>query len=80
VPLEADSRNGPYPAPLDDEPLECVIISKWCICTVRKADAAFASGAHLTAIHTGVSCIETYLRLEQDRRGALGGLNQQRGN
>lgn len=50
---------------LDDELLKGgVILSEWCAFIVRDADAAFAGGAHLAAILTAVSGIETYLRSE----------------
>ena len=50
---------------LDDELLKGgVILSEWCTFIVRDADTAFAGGAHLAAILTAVSGIETYLRSE----------------
>lgn len=55
---------------LDDELLKGgVILSEWCIFIVRDADTAFASGAHLAAILTAVSGIETYLRSEHSKIG-----------
>lgn len=53
---------------LDDELLKGgVILSEWCAFIVRDADTAFASGAHLAAILTAVSGIETYLRSEHSK-------------
>jgi hypothetical protein len=50
---------------LDDELLKGgAIISEWCTFIIRDADMAFAGGAHLAAILTAVSGIETYLRSE----------------
>src|SRR6185369_15543747 len=50
---------------LDDELLKGgVILSEWCTFIVRDADTAFAGGAHLAAILTAVSGIETYVRSE----------------
>lgn len=50
---------------LDEELLKGgVILSEWCSFIVREADIAFAQGAHLAAILTAVSGIETYLRSE----------------
>jgi len=50
---------------LDDELLKGgVMLSEWCSCIVREADAAFASGAHLASILVAVSGIEAYLRSE----------------
>lgn len=55
---------------LDDELLKGgVILSEWCTFIVRGADAAFAGGAHLAAILTAVSGIETYLRSEHSVTG-----------
>jgi hypothetical protein len=55
---------------LDDELLKGgVILSEWCTFIVRDADTAFASGAHLAAILTAVSGIETYLRSEHSETG-----------
>lgn len=55
---------------LDDELLKGgVILSEWCAFIVREADTAFASGAHLAAILTAVSGIETYLRSEHSKTG-----------
>lgn len=57
-------------AALDDELLKGgVILSEWCTFIVRDADTAFASGAHLAAILTAVSGIETYLRSEHSKTG-----------
>jgi hypothetical protein len=50
---------------LDDELLKGgLILSEWCSFIVREADTAFAHGAHLAAILTAVSGIETHLRSE----------------
>ncbi|QNH05157.1 hypothetical protein HNQ27_21185 [Pseudomonas sp. B11D7D] len=55
---------------LDDELLKGgVILSEWCTFIVRDADTAFANGAHLAAILTAVSGIETYLRSEYSKTG-----------
>jgi len=55
---------------LDDELLKSgVILSEWCTFIVRDADTAFAGGAHLAAILTAVSGIETYLRSEYSETG-----------
>lgn len=55
---------------LDDELLKGgVILSEWCAFIVRDADTAFAGGAHLAAILTAVSGIETYLRSEHSTTG-----------
>lgn len=55
---------------LDDELLKGgVVLSEWCAFIVRDADTAFASGAHLAAILTSVSGIETYLRSEHSKTG-----------
>jgi hypothetical protein len=55
---------------LDDELLKGgVILSEWCSFIVRDADTAFAGGAHLSAILTAVSGIETYLRSEHAHTG-----------
>jgi hypothetical protein len=55
---------------LDDEMLKGgVVLSEWCAFIVRDADKAFASGAHLAAILTSVSGIETYLRSEHSKTG-----------
>lgn len=55
---------------LDDELLNGgIILSEWCTFIVRDADTAFASGAHLAAILTAVSGIETYLRSEYSKTG-----------
>lgn len=57
-------------AALDDELLKGgVILSEWCTVIVRDADMAFTSGAHLAAILTAVSGIETYLRSEHSKTG-----------
>ncbi len=50
---------------LDEELLKGgVLLSEWCSFIVRETDAAFVNGAHLAAILTAVSSIETYLRSE----------------
>ncbi|MBT0568715.1 hypothetical protein KIK84_00115 [Curvibacter sp. CHRR-16] len=50
---------------LDDELLKGgVVLSEWCTFIVRDVDMAFAGGAHLAAVLTAVSGIETYLRSE----------------
>src|SRR3569832_2449689 len=55
---------------LDDELLKGgVVLSEWCTFIVRDTDTAFASGAHLAAILTAVSGIETYLRSEHSKTG-----------
>lgn len=55
-----------YLIDLDDKLLKGgVILSEWCSIVVRHADMAFVNGAHLAAILTAVSAIETYLRSEQ---------------
>lgn len=55
---------------LDDELLKGgVVLSEWCAFIVRDADIAFANGAHLAAILTAVSGIETYLRSEHSKTG-----------
>ncbi len=54
-----------YLLKLDDELLKGgVFLSEWCSFIVREADIAFAKGAHLGAILTAVSGIETHLRAE----------------
>lgn len=59
-----------YLVALDDELLKGgVILSEWCTFIVREADTAFASGAHLAAILTVVSGVETYLRSEHSKTG-----------
>lgn len=56
---------------LDEELLKGgVILSEWCSFIVREADTAFTNGAHLAAILTAVSGIETYLRSEHAVRGS----------
>lgn len=45
------------------------ILSEWCSIVVRHVDMAFVNGAHLAAILTAVSAIETYLRSEQSPDG-----------
>lgn len=53
---------------LDHELLKSgVILSEWCVVIIRDADTAFASGAHLSAILTAVSGVETYLRSEHSK-------------
>lgn len=55
---------------LDDELLKGgVILSEWCSLIVRETDIAFVHGAHLAAILTAVSGIETYLRSEYSSTG-----------
>jgi hypothetical protein len=55
---------------LDEELLKGgVILSEWCSFIVREADTAFAAGAHLAAILTAISGIETYLRSEHSTTG-----------
>lgn len=55
---------------LDKELLKgSVILSEWCTFIVRDADTAFASGAHLAAILTAVSGVETHLRSEYSKTG-----------
>lgn len=55
---------------LDEELLRGgVILSEWCAFIVREADTAYACGAHLAAMLTAVSAIETYLRTEYSATG-----------
>lgn len=68
--MPSEKLNGPverweFIAALDEKLLKGgVILSEWCSIIVRDADTAFAAGAHLAAILTAVSGIETYLRSE----------------
>lgn len=48
-----------------------VILSEWCCFIVRESDIAFVHGAHLGAILTALSGIETYLRAETKSKNKL---------
>ena len=47
-----------------------VMLSEWATFLIKDADAAFAAGAHLASIITGLAGVETHLR------GENGGKNQ----
>lgn len=65
-----ESERWAHLAALDEELLKGgVIDSEWCTFIVRDADRAFAGGAHLAAILTAVSGIETHLRSEYSVTG-----------
>jgi hypothetical protein len=42
------------------------ILSEWATFLIKDADTAFASGAHLASIITGLAGVETHLRGESD--------------
>lgn len=57
-------------AALDEELLKGgSLLSEWCSFIVRDADTAYANGAHIAAILTAVSGVETYLRSEYQKSG-----------
>jgi hypothetical protein len=65
-----DDERWAHLVALDDELLKGgVILPEWCTFIVRDADRAFASGAHLAAILTAVSGIETCLRSDYSKTG-----------
>ncbi|MFM7452520.1 MAG: hypothetical protein ACKO1V_00915 [Cyanobium sp.] len=54
-----------YLVDLDEQLLQGgVILSEWATFLIKDADTAFAGGAHLASIITGLAGAETYLRSE----------------
>jgi hypothetical protein len=68
-----------YLVSMDDELLVGgVILSEWSVLIIRETDTAFVKGAHLAAILTAVSAIESHLRAEiGGRRDRLATLIEQ---
>ena len=58
-----------YLVELDERLLQGgVILSEWATFLIRDADTAFAGGAHLASIITGLAGVETHLRGEAGSR------------